>query len=921
MRPIRLTVSAFGPYAGKTEIDFETLGRSGLYLITGDTGAGKTTIFDAITFALYGQASGDNRDASMLRSKYADPSVLTYVELVFSYGGKEYTVKRIPEYERPKAKGEGTTLQRAEAELIYPDGRAVTKIKEVTAAVTRIIGIDRDQFCRIAMIAQGDFLKLLLASTDERKVIFRQLFGTGLYQTFQNRLKDEASALEKECAALSGSVRQYISGIRWAEDDPDSLLAAQARAGALSTADSLELFARIIERDAHRQVTSKARLEQVEGQLLELAGQLEQAGEAARTAAALEKAKADLSATQEQAALCQGALEAEKARQPEDEALSRRIADLTAELPRYEELEKGRRLLEEKRAESKAIRKELTVGQARLEEETEGLKAMQEESEALKDAPVLRAQAQARYEEASRLQEQLNALKAKLEELRRLGAALTQARTRYQTAADAAQQKAQRYERLNRAFLDEQAGVLAQTLVSGQPCPVCGSTEHPAPACTASQAPTEAELEQAKLACEGAREEASAASAHAAQLSGQEAALRTETAARCAELLEGCSPGEAPALLAEKAQEVAGRMTQLSNLIRQAGRDEKRLEELRLLIPQREQQLKQRDQTLAGLAQKWAALEAEILVKQEGVDALAGQLRFETRRAVEQAIASAQAAQASLRQALNKAQEAWDAARSRADGLSGQIRALTEHLKDIPSLDAEALLARQADLNGEKKDLTAGLNELTARLSSNRSALDSIRRQSQALMEREQKWVWVKSLSNTANGTLKDRDKVMLETYIQMTCFDRIIARANTRFMVMSGGQYELKRRVEAGNHRSQSGLDLNVIDHYNGSERSVKSLSGGEAFKASLSLALGLSDEIQSSAGGVQLDAMFVDEGFGSLDEASLDQAFRALAELTRGNRIVGIISHVAALKEKIDRQIVVTKAKTGGSRVDVVV
>ena len=221
MRPLKLKISAFGPYSGVTEFDFEKLGTEGIYLITGDTGAGKTTIFDAIMYALYGEASSKKREVSMLRSKYADDSTPTEVELVFSYRGKAYTVKRNPEYEREAKRGGGTTRQNANAEITYPDGRVVTKIRDVDNAVKEIIGIDRDQFCRIAMIAQGDFLKLLLAPTSERIEIFRHLFKTELFSDLQERLKREASVLSGECENIKRSISQYVEGIVCDEDSTD----------------------------------------------------------------------------------------------------------------------------------------------------------------------------------------------------------------------------------------------------------------------------------------------------------------------------------------------------------------------------------------------------------------------------------------------------------------------------------------------------------------------------------------------------------------------------------------------------------------------------------------------------------------------------------------------------------------------------
>ena len=259
MRPLNLIMSAFGPYAGEETIDFEKLGKSGLYLITGDTGAGKTTIFDAITFALYGEASGNNRESSMLRSKYADPDRPTFVTLTFSYAGKQYTVTRKPEYERAKSRGTGTTKQAAEAELICPDGRSVTKQREVTAAIQNILGIDRNQFSQIAMIAQGDFLRLLLAETKDRQAIFREIFHTGYYQVFQERLKDDVRELSRECENERRSIRQYISGMRCAEDSLRAEEVRKARAGELPSEDVFLLLRELIaqDKDADSQLEEK----------------------------------------------------------------------------------------------------------------------------------------------------------------------------------------------------------------------------------------------------------------------------------------------------------------------------------------------------------------------------------------------------------------------------------------------------------------------------------------------------------------------------------------------------------------------------------------------------------------------------------------------------------------------------------------
>ena len=289
--------------------------------------------------------------------------------------------------------------------------------------------------------------------------------------------------------------------------------------------------------------------------------------------------------------------------------------------------------------------------------------------------------------------------------------------------------------------------------------------------------------------------------------------------------------------------------------------------------------------------------------------------RIARKAALEQEIPKKEDRLAAIRESLSAEQ-------NRLASLDGVLketrRQLSVQTEADSRLQMEEAQRQKQELAVREKSLTVCLRTVHTRVETNRRVLYNLKGKSAKLLELEKRWFWVKALSNTANGNVAGKEKIMLETYVQMNYFDRIIARANTRFMVMSGGQYELKRCREASGNRSQTGLDLNVIDHYNGTERSVKTLSGGESFKASLSLALGLSDEIQSLAGGIRLDTMFIDEGFGSLDEESLDQAMQALAGLTEGNRLVGIISHVGELKARIDRQILVTKDKSGGSRAE---
>ena len=316
MRPIKLVMSAFGPYAGKTVLDMNLLGERGLYLITGDTGAGKTTIFDAIVFALYGEASGEYREASMFRSKYAAPETPTEVELTFVYGDEQYCVKRNPEYDRPKTKGEGVTTEKAGAILTYPDGRVITRLRDVNREIEEIIGLDRHQFTRIAMIAQGDFLKLLLAGTDERKKIFQKIFHTQPYYLLQERLKSESGKLGREYEALDASVRQYADGIVCS---PDSALASrveEAKEGRLPIHDTLSLLQQLIELDRAEELTVSQKEKELAQQLETLAALLTRAETWIRARTSLEESGRSLGLAEEKMQDLKNVWKQERDKQP-----------------------------------------------------------------------------------------------------------------------------------------------------------------------------------------------------------------------------------------------------------------------------------------------------------------------------------------------------------------------------------------------------------------------------------------------------------------------------------------------------------------------------------------------------------------------------------------------------------------------------
>ena len=917
MRPLRLVMSAFGPYAGRITIDMERLGSGGLYLITGDTGAGKTTIFDAITFALFGEASGSSRDAAMFRSKYAEAETPTEVELTFEYAGREYFVRRNPEYTRPKARGEGFTVEKANGELRYPDGRVVTKLKEVNKAVIEIMGIDRDQFTQIAMIAQGDFLKLLLASTDERKKIFQRLFHTQKYYALSEALKSESGRMSREYEFALGSIVQYIDGISCDEDDALLFEVEKAKAGQLPIDEVLTLVCRIIGQDSSAAEKLKRENGAAEKAAAEISQKLTRAQEQQKTEESLKRSSEKLGEIIPELTRLEQVREAVESKRPAMEELGERISALKAEIHEYKVLDDKRR----EQADTAERIVDLETSRAEKEHRLEELRIksgkFREESEQLKDADRDKLKIETELKNLERELDAVAEIEEKLGEISRQDTKLWKLRNDYTEKADNAQSVKRDYDEKHRAYLDEQAGVLAEALTEGEPCPVCGSPTHPHPAEKSEAAPEKSVLEELKRHSEELDKIASEASrdvsAFAASLDEKkEAALRA--ARRIADI-----PGFEDIGLSVSGKKREWSLAkeeldqQRSNVIGKV----RRKEELERRIPELTAEHDSQRDDLEKMSRQLVALGTERDAVEKRIGELETRLSFGSEEEAGKQIAELEREKGAIERAIRDAAEKYAACDKEKAALEAAVKEAEKVLKDRIEVDTETENARLEMLNEQREQLADLSGAVSARLTINSTIKDNIEKKAGELSAIEGRWTWVKALSNTANGNISGKEKIMLETYIQMNYFDRIIARANTRFMVMSGGQYELARSIEAENNRSQSGLALDVIDHYNGSRRSVRTLSGGESFKASLSLALGLSDEIQSSAGGIQLDTMFVDEGFGSLDEESLQQAMRALSGLAEGNRLVGIISHVGELKEKIDRQIIVTKEKTGGSSI----
>ncbi len=919
MRPLKLVLSAFGPYADRTELDFEKLGENGLYLITGDTGAGKTTIFDAITYALYGDGSGANREPSMFRSKYAKADVPTEVELTFLCREKVYKITRSPEYERPKARGEGVTKKPADVTLVCPNGDIVTKVGTVASAIQEIIGIDRNQFLQIAMIAQGDFLKLLLAPTEKRIEIFRQIFKTENYRYLQDRLKEEYTSMEGERKSMRASIQQYVNGAVCDEEEPLKIELDRAKKEEMSVADTILLLQKLIEGDyVRKNLVEQAEKEQQKS-LDEINLLIGKAEDFAKAKSAYLEAQLKMDAENKKLQELDLALKAAQEKAKETDGLEKRIAALENDLSKYKELADNVEKLQkckDRVCDEEKERGKKEADKVRYQEALDKLKKAVEEH---KDATEIKANKATEKEKAT---ERLSALEQANNDFSAYQTLLTALQVQQ---ADYEKTKAryallnEEYTAKNQAFLDEQAGVLADGLQEGMPCPVCGSKTHPCLAKKAENAPTEAELKQAKLALDEANKKMTEASQLAATTRGRVESGKTALESVLEKLLNNPEIKGAGQSISQAIQMQKTALVGINDELNKAIEAEKLFKSAQERIPNGEKAVKDVENALLELEKQIAAGKKEAEGLEEQIGTQRAHLQYPSKESADAEIARLQKARSEIRRALEQAQNAHTESEKAVAGLQGSILQLQKQLADAKEFDLEGLRTQKVAASDKKVEFEKQKEEISVRISTNETTVKELERQSGRLFEMEKRLQWVKALYATANGTLTGKERVKLETYIQMTYFDRIITRANTRFMVMSSGQYELVRRKEAENNRAQTGLDLDVIDHYNGTVRSVKTLSGGESFKASLSLALGLSDEIQSSAGGIKLDTMFVDEGFGSLDEESLSQAMKALNSLAEGNRLVGIISHVAELKERIEKQIVVTKERTGGSKLTV--
>jgi len=1007
MKPLKLTINAFGSYADLQTIDFTTLGTNGLYLITGETGSGKTTIFDAISFALFGRASGSSRgDYPMLRSDFADDRDKTFVKLDFASGNAVYGMERYI-----KKNGQDVVL-------LLPDGTTVSGDRNVKSRIQEIVGLDREQFAQIVMIAQNDFMRFMQSGTDDRLKILRRIFGTETLKNFQEQLKARMRQEKEKRDLIVHDFNRYEVDVyrrdeRFAEWETQTktdkaALAKADRDLAGYDAAKQDLAARLaVAEDLSRKFSDlesfRVLLEEHESKADEVdalrtraaAGETALrkvkplADEAAKTAANHANAQAGLDAAKKQEAAALGEL--------------RRAENATRELPVLAEAQTAFAGLSKKWEASIERLKKLTALQKNRDEITgrqtvlaDAQKELAATCKTLDELPPVDDKQAVINELTQELTDSEASLK-KLSTLRTDFAAigekqkaLSKMQSEFETL-DAAFGKADdRHGSLEGAFFRSQAGIIAGGLVDGEPCPVCGSAVHPNPATLSDGDVTEGELRKARDAKDTAQARREEKSLECGGAKSEIEAMSTRFLADLAALIPDATFATAGTRLAETAGAVK---TKADELAKRKTDTEKSFAELKTKFDDatnRRNRLSPEVASLQGqidsLVDRFAndfsefapdaewetskARLAELLVQaRDGTDALTADKRV-AEQSLQQLAANWEAAtkRKSDAESAHKSAQTLvaerdtnerEASRLRADADTRYGEALRSHgfpgraeyaaalvtenelaliakriadhekggeqlARDIKRLESETAARERPDLeklkaaaekaNAESFALGKRREETKSRLDKTETMLRELRRAAANFERADRSYAAIKQLSDTANG------KLDFETYAQTAYFDRVLGAANRRLRVMSQNRYTLLRKSESGDGRLKTGLEIEALDAYTGKARSANSLSGGESFMASLSLALGLSDVVQQSAGGIHLDAMFIDEGFGTLDTETLDIAIRTLSEMAGTDRIIGIISHVTELRERVERQIQVEKT-TGGSRITMLV
>lgn len=871
MRPIHLTLSGWGPYKGQCNIDFNEFEGKGLFLITGATGAGKTSVFDAICFALYGDVSGGMREKNSVRSDFADADTKTYVELVMEHGGEIYKIYRNPEYERPKKRKTGNsthTKERENAILYLPDGKVIEGNQEVSKKIQEILVLNLKQFKQISMIAQGEFSRLLMAPSREKIAIFREIFGTGIYEEFENVLRQRAKTLYAEASTLKNKLDEAVRMLSLPDEEFEQLIDSD-NLNFENIYDYLTKAAKEYDKKAQASAKEYTRLDKENTALV---SDISKAEEHNRQVIKLRECKKRIAELDEQS---------ETMSILEKELQQAQNAGFI--MPFYVKLQE--------------MDKQLAEKEERLDKNLNQVKELKSEKNSLQEIFDSRD----KVNSAIRLMENCESLKKQQKEqetiVEQLKRDMSDLPAEYLMQEKICMERHHAYEEADFAYKRATAGIVARMLEEGKPCPVCGSTNHPSPAKAEADVPNEKQLKELQKQAKDADTKLQKLHALVVEKTAGYEAEEKKYQKLCSDYKEE----------EQKLQKSAKYLKSFSGLSIQESYS--KLEMLTGRYQKFDGLIAEKESYSAKLTEEIVKAKEDVSSQKETFEAKIKEYGFGNVKQFEKNC---------------KSQEEQQKLSSTLQGYNEERRALKELIEQLGK-DVDNDIIEIAPLNTKAELLAKEKQSVLEEQKQWNIYNDAIKRTRGSIKEKladlkkvSDEYGYVKDLDNVANGMNPKR--LVFEQYVLATYFEEILRAANIRFMKMTGGRYEMSRLETIGDGRSRDNLEIQVFDYYTGKFRSVKTLSGGESFKASLSLALGMSDVIQAFHGGIRVDTLFVDEGFGTLDSESLDQACETLGALVEKDRLVGIISHVPELRERIEHQVIIHKT-SGGSEIQLMV
>lgn len=908
MKPINLIINAFGPYAQKVEIPFDTLGQNGLYLITGDTGAGKTTIFDAITFALYGEASGEYRkDKAALRSDFADKKNKTYVILTFLCRGEIFKIKRSPK----------TPDHNSEVELTYPDGQVFTKEREVSEKIKELTGMDKKQFSQIVMIAQGEFQKLLNAPTDERVEIFRNIFSTKNLQIFQAKLFDKCKTISSDFDKLKDRLLQYITQIDFSDNEilENEINEINNSKNSYNIEKLIEELKNQIKKDETEKKEFDKKKNSLNKDLEKLNQEFGNAEIIAKTQEEILNLKQKIIPNLEiESKLAEEEFEKYSKDLPKQEQLSVEISKLEKDLPKYTDLEKLSKEIETIQKNIQKNTEDIQKTEAQLNSDKQTQTKLKTDIENLKDIELENEKQLQKQEKLTEKLEQLNELKKLISQLEETQKNYETSQSNIKNLASEWQAAHQEFERIYTLFIEQQAGILAKDLKPQTPCPVCGSLEHPTPAKAKDENITKDSVQQAQDKSDKAKNILDTETQNLNKIKTEIEHLEEDIKKSSTKIFSKKSDKNLKENLEEEYKNTENDLTNTKKVLKELNKKIKEKSDFENQLKTLETEILNLETSQKDLQNKKTELDKDYSAKNATLRTTKENLEYDNFETANKLLTEKQLKHKTFEDEFKKIQETKTQTKTSLEAQKESLKALEKQVKNAPQTDLEELKNKITELKTTISELENQITEITTRFSKNNEQKTNILKTSKEITQTENQLQTFKLLSDTANGNLSGTLRITFEQYIQTAYFDMIIEEANKRFVKMTNYQYRLERKEEK-KRNAKVGLDLNVFDYHTGKYRSVSTLSGGESFKAALALALGLSDVVQNYSGGIKIDAMFIDEGFGSLDEESLEQALNTLYGLTEGNRIVGIISHVGELRNRIDKKILIKRSLNGSS------